>query len=219
MITGLTPIPATGASQTPASAQQSLGKDDFLQLLVAQLSAQDPLNPLDSQDFSAQLAQFSSLEQITNVNNTLKEIKVSQEAMTSTSLINLIGKEVDVAGDTFDHLNGKTPRLSYTLPEPADSVLVDIFDATGGLVTTLNGNGEPGTNLVTWNGLNGQGGAAPEGAYTFAVRAVDVSGQEIEAATFTTGVVTDVLFEEGAVYAVVQGQKIEAGHISRVSSL
>ncbi len=219
MIPSLEHVPDTGTSQTPPSAQKSLGKDDFLQLLVAQLTAQDPLNPLEAQDFSAQLAQFSSLEQITNVNSTLKELKQSQDAMSNASMISLIGKSVDVPGNTFDLQPGTPVNLSYILPEGADSVFVDVFDASGELVTTLTGNNEEGTNLVVWDGVTGEGETAPAGAYSFKVRALTKEGDPLEAETFTTGLVTDVLFENGIAFAVVNGQKIEAGNITRVSSL
>ncbi len=219
MITGLKPIAETGSAQTPASAQKSLGKDDFLQLLVAQLSAQDPLNPMEAQDFSAQLAQFSSLEQITNVNETLKTIQVSQTAMSNASMIGLIGKAVDIPGNDFSLEEGGTVSMSYILPQQADTVLIDVFDSSGKLVSTLNGSAQAGTNLKVWNGKTGTGGQAEAGIYTFKVRAVDSAGEPIESETFTSGVVKDVLFEDNIAYAVVNGQKIEAGKITRVSSL
>ncbi|MCA9482908.1 MAG: hypothetical protein KC553_04150 [Nitrospina sp.] len=219
MIAGLDPIPETGGSQTPASAQKSLGKDDFLQLLVAQLSAQDPLNPMEAQDFSAQLAQFSSLEQITNVNDTLKEINESQVALGNSSMIGLIGKAVDVPGNTFDLEEGGTISMSYILPQDAEAVFVDVFDASGAPVTRLTGNTSAGSNLKVWDGKTGDGETAPPGAYTFKVRAVDADGEPIESETFTSGIVKDVVFEDKVAYAVVNGQKIEAGKITRVSSL
>ncbi|QPJ61242.1 MAG: hypothetical protein G3M70_04800 [Candidatus Nitronauta litoralis] len=220
MIAGLSPIAETGGSQTPAAAQKSLGKDDFLQLLVAQLGAQDPLNPLEAQDFSAQLAQFSSLEQITNVNDTLKEINQSQNALSNSSMIGLIGKAVDVPGSNFELQDeGDSISLSYILPEDVDSVFVDVFDPAGKLVTTLNGNNEAGTNLKVWDGKDGDGNEAPPGSYNFKVRAIDAEGEPIETDTFTSGVVSDVVFENSVAYAIVNGQKIEAGKITRVSSL
>jgi len=219
MITSMNPVADPGTSQTPPSAQKSLGKDDFLQLLVAQLSAQDPLNPMEAQDFSAQLAQFSSLEQMTNINSTLKEIKLSQDALSNSSMITLIGKTVDVPGNTFEFEPGQQANMSYILPETAKAVFVDVYDAAGQLVTTLNGGADAGTNLVTWGGISGAGAEAEAGAYSFKVRALTAEGNPIESQAFTTGIVTDVLFEGGIAYAVVNKQKIEAGNITRVSSL
>ncbi len=220
MIAGLPPIVESGNSQTPAAAQKSLGKDDFLQLLVAQLGAQDPLSPLEAQDFSAQLAQFSSLEQITNVNDTLKEINQSQVALSNSSMIGLIGKGVDVPGSNFELQDeGGSISLSYILPQDAESTFIDVFDPAGKLVTTLNGNTTAGSNLKVWDGKDGDGNPAPPGAYNFKVRAVDAEGEPIESDVFTSGVVSDVVFENSVAYAIVNGQKIEAGKITRVSSL
>lgn len=220
MIAGITPLPETGSSQTPASAQKSLGKDDFLTLLVAQLGAQDPLSPLEAQDFSAQLAQFSSLEQITNVNDTLLKINESQIALSNSSMIDLIGKGVDIPGSGFELQDeGDSISLSYILPDDAESTFVDVFDPAGKLVTTLNGNTSAGTNLKVWDGKDGDGNPAPSGEYTFKVRSVDADGEPIEADLFTSGVVSDVVFENNVAFAIVNGQKVEAGKITRVSSL
>ena len=119
-------IPSAGSTSvtTPASAQQPLGKDDFLQLLVARLSSQGPLNPMDSREFSAQLAQFSSLEQMTNINNTLEELVTAQLAMDNSSMISLIGKLVYVPGDSFQHTQGETTALTYSLSREASSTTI-----------------------------------------------------------------------------------------------
>lgn len=217
MIEGI--IPSTGSTSvtTPASAQQPLGKDDFLQLLVAQLSSQDPLNPMDSREFSAQLAQFSSLEQMTNINNTLEELVTAQLAMGNSSMISLIGKLVDVPGDSFEHTQGKTTALTYSLSKEASSTTIEVYNAAGTLVNTINGAGAAGSNLANWNGLDSEGNPAGSGLYTFKVQATDSAGNIVTAATFTTGLVTDVLFEQGGAFAVVNGQKIAAAQITRVS--
>ncbi len=217
MIEGILPHAESNTPTTPASAQQPLGKDDFLRLLVAQLSAQDPLNPVDSREFTAQLAQFSALEQMTNVNSTLEDLLKAQQAMGNASMINLIGKQVDVPGNSFEHTQGATINLSYTLDSEAASPKIEIYNAAGALVNTLNGPGAEGGNLIVWNGLDSQGNAVGSGLYTFEVRATDANGVFVNAQTFTTGLVTDVLFEEGAAFAVVNGQKLPAEQITRVS--
>ncbi len=217
MIEGILPHAESNTSTTPASAQQTLGKDDFLRLLVAQLSAQDPLNPMEATEFTAQLAQFSALEQMTNVNSTLEDLLKAQQAMGNASMINLIGKQVDVPGNSFEHTQGATTNLSYTLDSEAASTQIEIYNATGNLVNTLNGPGEEGGNLIVWNGLDSQGNAVGSGFYTFKVQATDSNGAFVNAQTFTTGLVTDVLFEEGAAFAVVNGQKLPAEQITRVS--
>jgi len=217
MIEGILPHAESTTSTTPASAQSPLGKEDFLRLLVAQLSAQDPLNPMDSTEFTAQLAQFSALEQMTNVNKTLEELVAAQQAMGNSSMISLIGKLVDIPGNSFEYTQGETTNLTYTLGGEAGSTKIEIYNSAGGLVNTLNGPGAEGSNLTTWNGLDSQGSPVPSGFYTFKIQATDSAGKFVTAETFTTGLVTDVLFEEGGAFAVVNGQKLPAEQITRVS--
>ncbi len=217
MIEGILPHAESNTPTTPASAQQPLGKEDFLRLLVAQLSAQDPLNPMDSTEFTAQLAQFSALEQMTNVNSTLEDLVKAQQAMGNSSMISLIGKMVDVPGNAFGYTQGDTTNLTYALGAEADSTKIEIYNAAGILVKTLNGPGAEGSNLVAWNGLDNQSNAVDSGIYTFEIRANDAQGKQVNATTFTTGLVTDVLFEESQAFAVVNGEKIPAEQITRVS--
>ncbi len=217
MIEGLIPSAGSTTTTTPASAQQPLGKEDFLQLLVAQLSAQDPLNPMDSREFSAQLAQFSALEQMTNVNATLEDLVKAQQAMGNSSMISLIGKNVDIPGNSVDYTQGETANLAYSLGAEATTTKIEIFDATGALVNTINGPGAKGSNLAIWNGLDDQGKPVASGIYTFKIKATDSSGKLVTAETFTTGLVTDVLFEDNEAFAVVNGEKLPAAEITRVS--
>jgi len=217
MIEGIIPSAGSTSSTTPASSQSPLGKEDFLQLLVAQLSAQDPLNPMDSREFSAQLAQFSALEQMTNMNTTLGELVSAQQAMGNSSLISIIGKLVDIPGDSFQYTQGETTNLTYTLGAESDTTKVEIYNSTGALVNTINGPGAKGSNLTVWNGLDSKGNPVDSGLYTFKMKATNASGKPVTAKTFTTGLVTDVLFEEGKAFAVVNGQKLSAEEITRVS--
>ena len=217
MIEGIIPSAGSTSSTTPASSQSPLGKEDFLQLLVAQLSAQDPLNPMDSREFSAQLAQFSALEQMTNMNTTLGELVAAQQAMGNSSLISIIGKLVDIPGNSFEYTQGETTNLTYTLGAESDTTKIEIYNSAGALVNTINGPGAEGSNLTAWNGLDSQGNPVGSGFYTFKIMATDASGKPVTAETFTTGLVTDVLFEEGKAFAVVNGQKLSAEEITRVS--
>ena len=220
MISGLTPNPITLAGSTSGDVANSneLGKDDFLKLLVAQLQAQDPLDPQGAEDFSAQLAQFSSLEQLTNVNSNLEKIESFEQAVNNASLINLIGKNVDSPGDRIDYNTGETKTLNFSLSEDAAQVEVDIFDSTGNKVTTLTlSNQSAGNNQALWNGNDGTGKPVQPGAYTFQIKAQTLTGEEILAQTFISGKITDVLFEENGVQVIINGQKTAVSEISRVS--
>ncbi len=222
MISGLIPtaadLAASSSSPGDVANANELGKNDFLKLLVAQLQAQNPLDPQKAEDFSAQLAQFSSLEQLTNVNDNLNQIESFQQAVNNASLVNLIGKNVDSPGDRIDFNTGDTKALNFTLDEEAAQVEVDIFDSTGNPVTTLTlSNQSAGNNQAIWSGNDGAGKPVPSGAYTFQVKAQTLSGDEIPTRTFVSGKITDVIFEKDGAQAVINGQKTAVSEISRVS--
>lgn len=216
MIPELTPVP-TDNSSNQVKGNGTLGKDDFMKLLVAQLQAQDPTNPMDAQDFSAQMAQFSTVEQMYNVNTNLEALQKTQTALSNNSVVNLIGKTVDSPGNGIT-LSGGMPRtINYSLPDDANSLLVDIFDSSGVLVASLpQGPQQKGVNAITWSGRDTKGNKAPDGEYSYQVRALDVSDKEMQVDMFSDGVVTEVIFENGTSYAIVNGKKIPAGEISRV---
>jgi flagellar basal-body rod modification protein FlgD len=222
MISGLIPTATDLATSKLTSGDvanaNELGKNDFLKLLVAQLEAQNPLDPQKAEDFSAQLAQFSSLEQLTNVNENLKTIESFEQAVNNASLVNLIGKNVDSPGDRIDYSTGDIKTLNFSVSEEAAQVAVDIFDSTGAKVTTLTlSNQSAGNNQVIWNGRDGEGKDVPPGAYTFQVKAETASGEEISARTFVSGKITDVIFEKDGAQAIINGQKTAVSEISRVS--
>ena len=217
MITGLNPVPTDGSAAQVKGKNGELGKDEFMKLLVAQLQAQDPSNPMDAQDFSAQLAQFSSVEQMFNVNTNLENIQKAQTAMTNNSALNLIGKTIDAPGNGVTLKTGQSTTLSYNLPENANRVIVKIFNSAGSQVASLTeGNQEKGINTIFWNGLDPKGKRLPEGEYSYQVQAFDESGKELLTETFSAGKVSEVTFENGGSYAIVNGKKIPSGEISKV---
>jgi len=217
MISGITPT-AGSTFTTPAAGKNTLGKDDFLRLLIAQLEAQDPLEPMDAQDFSAQLAQFSTLEQITNANDHLKDIKTFEQALSNSSALGLIGKQVDAPGDVIEFKAGEPATLRYLLGAEAGTVTIDIFDVSGRQVNTLTlGAQSAGGQQAAWAGTDSSGNPVAEGQYTFHVSAEDASGNPVNALTLSQGLVTDVLFENGRAFAKVNGVIVPVNEIIRVA--
>ena len=201
-----------------ATGDSTLGKDDFLQILVAQLQAQDPLAPMEGQEFSSQLAQFSSLEQLTNVNGNLEASQAFDVAMSNNSAIALIGKNVDAPGDTIDLKAGEVESLSFSLDGDATDVSIDIFDSTGAKVSSIDlGAQSKGLREYVWSGTDSSGALLPAGNYTFSITASDSVGNFVPTETFAAGLVTDVIFEDGQAYAIVNGQKLAVNEISKVS--
>lgn len=209
---------STPAEGITATGDSSLGKNDFLQILVAQLAAQDPLAPMEGQEFASQLAQFSSLEQLTNVNTNLETSQAFDVALSNNSTIALIGKNVDAPGNDIDLKAGEAENLSYSLDGDATEVSIDIFDSTGSKVSTVGlGAQNSGLHEFVWSGTDNQGALLPAGNYTFNITAKDANNNFVKAETFAAGQVTDVIFEDGQAFAIVNGQKLSVDQISKVS--
>ncbi|MBW2644639.1 MAG: flagellar hook capping protein [Deltaproteobacteria bacterium] len=190
----------------------TIGKDAFLQMMIAQLQNQDPLNPLDGTDFTAQLAQFSSLEQLNNMNAQLETLGLYQSSLNNAQSIGLIGKEITAIGNIIK-VDGTSADLTYNLSEDAEKVVVSIYDEGGNLVDTLElGTQQKGENSVVW----GCSGVAA-GNYTFEVSASNANKDVVPVYTIITGKVTGVSFEKGAPILSVNGQDIPFGDIISVN--
>ena len=218
MIPGVMSVDNNKTITKMADEDSSLGKDDFLKLLIAQLSAQDPLDPMGAQDFSAQLAQFSGLEQMTNVNSNLEILQKLQTASHNTSSLNLIGKIVESYGNAFSHSANSSETLSYSLASDAESVRIDIFDITGSQIDMVRiDNQTQGKNNASWDGFDKRGNPLPAGTYSFTVKADNQAGVPIAVDTFSSGLVSDVVFGEDETYVIVNGKELPISTIKRVS--
>lgn len=184
-------------TSTDTQSEDVLGKDSFLTLLVAQLRHQDPLNPMEGTEFTAQLAQFSSLEQLQNVNDNLSNMQVSQSEALIFKAMDFMGKEIDVQGNDL-MLDDETPaRGGFYMESPADCV-VTVFDAHGTAVKNIPmGRLESGTHSFEWDGTGDSGAVQEPGIYSFAVTAVDGTGQALPVETHMSGRVDRVSFEGG----------------------
>ena len=205
-------ILANTGTSTAAVEKESLGKDDFLKMLVAQLQNQDPLNPLDGTDFTAQLAQFSSLEQLDNMNSQLNVIGLYQSSLNNSQSVGLIGQQITANGNSV-MVEGPATILSYDLSGNADTVSVKIYDQEGSLVDTLNSGGQAqGQNSITWDSTG-----MADGNYTIAVSAVDATGSPVPVSTIIQGTVTGVTFKNGSPYLYINGGEVSFGDVISVN--
>lgn len=190
----------TNSSSTTKSTD-ILGKQDFLKLLITQLQNQDPLNPDNPTEFTAQLAQFSSLEQMYNLNDSMNGLVTSTNDSNNMSALNMIGKNVTYAGSSVAY-NGAPMQLGYTLDDTAAQVQVLIQDGTGNTVRVLSGKElTAGNHLLTWDGLDQNGNAVESGTYKIAVQAAGSDGSTVAASPLITSEVTgvDLSNSDGAV--------------------
>ncbi|MBE9544151.1 MAG: flagellar hook assembly protein FlgD, partial [Proteobacteria bacterium] len=171
--TGLESV-TTAGSQPAVVPTKEMDRDAFLNLLITQLQNQDPLNPTDSTEFTAQLAQFSSLEQLGNVNDNLKQLQNFQASINNSQAVSLIGKEIMANGNSFQLTDGRPAGCDFEIDENAAVVVVSIYDHTGEFVTSFEGqNLSAGQQTLYWDGTDKNGNPAAPGNYTFEVMAAD----------------------------------------------
>jgi flagellar basal-body rod modification protein FlgD len=184
---------------------------------VTQLQNQDPLNPADSTEFTAQLATFSSLEELQNINTALEDIGATQTVLTNSQAVDYIGQTITAIGDQFTVMDEATGPLNFNLDGDAAGVYVKIYNQYGEFVRDIELGPMPaGQNSATWDGLDQYGLQAPDGVYHFEVMAVDEEGAMVNATAFTQGTVTGVVYQNGLAYLIAGDQEIPLGNVVEV---
>ncbi|MFN3596097.1 MAG: flagellar hook assembly protein FlgD [Rubricoccaceae bacterium] len=228
--TATSPYPQPGG-YVPPGRTGALDRDAFLRLLVTQLSNQDPLNPQQGHEFAAQLAQFSSVEQLTAMGETLAaqaqllagianglgESSARQEVLgtqltqrTEMALASgLIGRDVETAGAALPWDGATPPGFAFTLAQPAASVRVQVRSESGQVVRTIElGHAGRGHHGHAWDGLDDDGQPLPAGTYSFSVDARAADGARLGVTTFSRGRVDRVSVEAGRVTLWIGGRAV-----------
>ncbi len=164
----------SSADITGSAERPELGQEDFLAMLIAQLENQDPLEPQDGTEFTAQLAQFSSLEQLLGMREAIDELASVQVQAQTLGAVGLIGKNVLVQGSQFeiDPSASELPKLAFALAEPAEVRSVELFDEKGRLAARIDDLGlQPaGTTQLDWADFSRQPGP---GLYTIRINQLE----------------------------------------------
>ena len=209
---------ALAANSNPGSS--ALGQTEFLQLLVTQLQNQDPLNPLDSAEYAAQLAQFSSVEQLVNINSGMEALLESQQLMSSglnnTIASSLAGKTVTAISDRVHLGEERLTDVNFRLSSVASDVTIRVVDATGNVVRTEQLAGfSAGDHAWTWDGTASNGRSVPEGTYQVQIEALN-GENPVNALTVLQGAVSKVRYTNGGVELVVNGVPIPLGDVEEI---
>jgi len=207
-------------NSTRSEPKKELNKDDFLNLMVTQLKNQDPLNPLDNNEFISQTTQFSSLEQLINIGESIKALTESQtnNSMNNNlySASNFIGKEVKYYSNEIN-LDDSGALIGFELDDIPSSVTLKIIDGNGNEVADIVPSAVSyGMNEINWDGLDANGGNLPNGRYKVLVDALDVSGSQIPYRTYTSGVANGVSMIDGNLKFNVGGNEISSDNIFAV---
>ncbi|MHB1662086.1 MAG: flagellar hook assembly protein FlgD [bacterium] len=182
---------ATAGSANSTNSNNTISESTFMNLMVEELQNQDPTNPMSNTDYISELAQFSSMNQLTSMNSTLQSLVSSQNQATLSSAVSLVGQPVQANGNTFGFTNGGNTALNYSLPSNANAVSLDVYDTSGNLVYNTNlGSQNSGNQSFNWDGLENNGSSAPSGNYTFSVGGTGTNGKVVTAATYTDATVT-----------------------------
>jgi flagellar basal-body rod modification protein FlgD len=163
----------SAAAQSRSSSQgNELGKDAFLQLMAAQMSTQNPLEPMDNTQFVAQLAQFSSLEQMQNIAKGMDTLALTQTAATNSQMVNLIGKRVITPGSTIS-LDGSNPiSIRFNLEElPKEPIELTVTNDQGVVVRKVAMDQlKVGLNNFLFDGKAENSDTLPAGNYSYSLK-------------------------------------------------
>jgi len=192
--------------------------DSFLRLLTAQISNQDPLEPMDSTTFISQLAQLSQVEQSITSNENLEHISEQLIGLTELADVQLIGRDVTLVSTELD-LNDGQAAIQYELSENADQVSIKIMGLDGSVIREINGlPKETGTkHSVTWDGFNTDGLQVADGSYSFEVVASDSESNTIPYLSYVFTHVEELSFNNGQPTLLLRnGQEVSSGVIFAV---
>ncbi len=196
---------------------ETVTQDEFLRLLVVQLENQDPLNPMESQDFLAQLATLNSLDQLIGINRKLESMRSEQGFLSQLEATSLIGKRVTAEGNHVSLVEGGGADVHYNLPADASRVVVNITDTNGNLVRSLEvGSQARGNQTVLWDGRDSQGNPVNPGVYNSEVDAFNLSGVQVPALTRIQGVVTGVDLSGSVPVLEISGLEVPINAVIRV---
>lgn len=177
--------------------QNNLDKDSFLKLFITQMQNQDPLNPDDSAEMAAQLAQFNGLEQMMNVNKNLEKMQNDQALTRGISLLPFVGKEVKLGNGKIRVEGGNVTKAVISLKQEVPKATLEVRDSAGVLVSTKDmGSLKRGEEMISWDGRGLDGSKVSDGSYTLQVTGKDLNDQDIPVDVYSIVKVKGIDFKE-----------------------
>ncbi|HET6157067.1 MAG TPA: flagellar hook capping FlgD N-terminal domain-containing protein [Dongiaceae bacterium] len=197
-LSSLTNASATSSSSSSATKQLFDNYETFLTLLTTQIKNQDPLNPMDTSEFTNQLVQYASVEQQMETNDVLGEIRDLTSSSINTLALSYVGKTVEIDSD-YAALQEGQASWSYNLEDDADSVTLKVIDQDGNTVYEADGETGAGAHTFEWDGMDADGNQLEDGPYRLEVVAADGDGNDISTDITSFGKVTKVSTEDGEI--------------------
>ena len=190
--------------------------DTFLTLLTTQLRNQNPLDPLDTNQFTSQMVQFTSVEQQLKTNEFLEALVLSNLSQTYTGAVGFVGKHITAQGSAAQLVNGSA-TWNYSINQPSEDVTFTVTDQNGNVVHTANTSVEAGDGQISWDGFDSTGARMPDGTYTITIDARTDGGAYIPVSTQMEGVVTAVDLSGVEPVLIVNGGRINLSSVESVS--
>ena len=216
-MTSISNIVSQNATTQAQKAQLNQDFDDFLTLLTTQLQNQDPLDPMDSNEFTNQLVQFSQVEQQLATNDLLEDMRALDVLKITQLGLSFVGLDVEVTGDTFQY-DGSSSQvdLGYKLPANAADTTISIKNADGQTVYSVDGETSAGLKTFRWDGKNKDGFNVPAGSYTIEVSALNEKNESMIVPTNVPGRVEGIESDgSGEILLLVGDQKLAITDINK----
>ena len=213
----------SGASifQTQQTTEERLEdeRDQFLTLFLTQLQNQDPTSPMDTNEMTNQLVQFTAVEQQIETNKSLASLVAAQAANSNASAVNYIGEHVIFNGNNTN-LTDAGASWGYMLPSEANTTTINIFNAARELVYSETGQTTAGErHEFNWDGTDANGEKLPNGPYSIQINALDADNEGITAEVEAVGLVTGVVTGENGPSLMVGKIIVEMNEVTRVSAI
>ena len=222
IVSGTSTVPTSSSSGSAASAANAMASQQiagnfqsFLQLLTTQLQNQNPLSPLDTNQFTQQLVEFAGVQQQINTNDSLSTLVSLQQTAQSSQALEFVGKTAVVKGSTTS-LTSSEAAWGLNIAS-ASTVTINITNSSGATVYTSSINANAGNNQTfTWNGLGTDGTQQPDGSYTLTATAKDSTGNSVGVSTEIQGVVSSVDLTQSPPLLSIGGQTFTVNQVQSI---
>lgn len=222
MVDSVSSSTSSTSSTTSSSSATTLSAsyEMFLQLLTTQLQTQNPLDPVDSTEFTQQLATYASLEQQIQTNDKLDSVLSQFDSLSLSTGVGYIGRTVEADSDTLavGDDGAVDGSWKYTLDDEASSVTLSVVDSSGNVVWTGDGETASGSHEFTWDGTNTKGKTVGAGEYTLKVTATDADGESVDSSIAITGSVTAVTTSDDGAVLEIGDTEIPLSSVTRLAA-
>ncbi|WP_224703422.1 flagellar hook assembly protein FlgD [Devosia aquimaris] len=211
-------VSGSGTSTATSSARAGIADnfDTFLNILTTQLKNQNPLDPLDTNQFTQQLVQFSGVEQQLKTNEFLETLMLAGQNTAKSDAVSYIGKEVTSSGKTGELTDTDPVFWAYSADANAANSTVTIKDSNGQVVYTQTGPISAGPGTFRWDGKGSDGNVKPNGVYTIDIKGKDANGKDVKISTASIGIVTAVDFTSDIPVLTVGSRRVSITDVTDV---